>query len=160
MLRGLCIGGIYGLRYEDVLRIRETMSAVTRTVPVKHIRKKGRLGERSLELRIVGNRERLVSEIRFARETFSGPRSGHLPDVIITWTNKKLATRVSSKPLGEIYAESRSGRGGNHRPDGFCILLKQGRRRWDEFKATNIGDLRVMILQRFGVYSGGSLECF
>ena len=46
--------GIYGLRYEDVLRIRETMSAVTRTVPVKHIRKKGRLGERSLELRIVG----------------------------------------------------------------------------------------------------------
>ena len=46
--------GIYGLRYEDVLRIRETMSAVTRTVPVKHIRKRGRLGERSLELRIVG----------------------------------------------------------------------------------------------------------
>jgi predicted AlkP superfamily phosphohydrolase/phosphomutase len=113
-----------------------------------------------MELRIVGNCEPLVSEIRFARETFSGPRSGHLPDVIITWTNKKLATRVSSKRLGQIYAESRTGRGGNHRPDGFCILLKQGRRRWDEFKATNIGDLRVMILQRFGVYSGGSLECF
>ena len=45
---------IYGLLYEDEIRIRETTPAVERTVPVKLIRKEGRLGERSLELRIVG----------------------------------------------------------------------------------------------------------
>ena len=45
---------IYGLLYEDEVRIRETTPAVERTVPVKLIRKEGRLGERSLELRIVG----------------------------------------------------------------------------------------------------------
>ena len=45
---------MYGLRYEDELRIKESMSAVKRTVPVKQIRKMGRLGERSLELRVVG----------------------------------------------------------------------------------------------------------
>ena len=45
---------VYGLRYEDELRIRETMSTVLLTVPVKLIRKETFLGERSLELRIVG----------------------------------------------------------------------------------------------------------
>ena len=45
---------VYGLLYEDDARIRQSIPAVTRTVPVKEIRKNGRLGERSLELRIVG----------------------------------------------------------------------------------------------------------
>ena len=45
---------VYGLLYEDELRISETMPAVERTVPVKLVRKEGRLGERTLELRIVG----------------------------------------------------------------------------------------------------------
>ena len=45
---------IYGLLYKDELRIKETMSAVLRTVPVKMIRKNGILGTRSIELRVVG----------------------------------------------------------------------------------------------------------
>jgi putative ABC transport system permease protein len=45
---------VYGLLYEDELRIRETIPAVFRTVPVKLIRKNAYLGERILELRIVG----------------------------------------------------------------------------------------------------------
>ncbi len=45
---------VYGLLYEDEQRIRETMPAVLRTVPVKHVRKEGRLGERAMELRLMG----------------------------------------------------------------------------------------------------------
>lgn len=45
---------IYGLLYDDVERIRESFPSVTRTVPVKVIRKEGRLGERTLDLRVVG----------------------------------------------------------------------------------------------------------
>ena len=45
---------VYGLLYDDELRIRETMPKVSRTVPIKEVRKKGRLGERSMELRVVG----------------------------------------------------------------------------------------------------------
>ncbi|KPJ74902.1 MAG: macrolide export ATP-binding/permease MacB, partial [Planctomycetes bacterium DG_20] len=45
---------VYGLSYDDDRRIRETMPAVSRTVPVKLIRKEGRLGEQALELRVVG----------------------------------------------------------------------------------------------------------
>ena len=45
---------VYGLLYDDELRIRETIATVQRTVPAKVVRKGGRLGERELELRIVG----------------------------------------------------------------------------------------------------------
>ncbi len=45
---------IYGLRYNDEHRIRESFEAVERTVPVKLVRKSGRLGELTMELRVVG----------------------------------------------------------------------------------------------------------
>ena len=45
---------MYGLTYDDEARIRETFADVERTVPVKIIRKEGRLANRSLELRVIG----------------------------------------------------------------------------------------------------------
>ncbi len=45
---------IYGLEYADEQRIRATMPTVARTVPVKQVRMDGQLGERSLELRVMG----------------------------------------------------------------------------------------------------------
>jgi putative ABC transport system permease protein len=45
---------IYGLLYEDEERIAESFPHVVRTVPVKIVRKEGRLGERALDLRILG----------------------------------------------------------------------------------------------------------
>ncbi len=45
---------IYGLLYEDELRAKETFARITHTVPVKVVRKEGRLGTRTMDLRIVG----------------------------------------------------------------------------------------------------------
>ncbi len=45
---------IYGLTYEDCARVAETFKAIRQTAPVKLIRKEGRLGERAMELRVVG----------------------------------------------------------------------------------------------------------
>ncbi len=45
---------IYGLLYDDELRIRESYEHVTRTAPAKIFRKPARLGEKTLPLRIVG----------------------------------------------------------------------------------------------------------
>ncbi len=44
----------YGLRYEDLARIRQSYPAVKRAVPAKIIREEARLGERATEVRIVG----------------------------------------------------------------------------------------------------------
>lgn len=45
---------IYGLQYADVERVKRTFDAVTAVVPVKSLRKEGRLHDRSMELRLVG----------------------------------------------------------------------------------------------------------
>jgi len=45
---------IYGLTYDDQLRVAETFGKVKQVVPVKLVRKGARLGARNMELRIVG----------------------------------------------------------------------------------------------------------
>jgi len=45
---------VYGLKYEDDERIRETIPHVKTTVPVKLVRKNSFVGEREIELRVVG----------------------------------------------------------------------------------------------------------
>ena len=45
---------VYGLKYSDYKRITATFSTIKHAVPVKLIRKSGTLGDKSLELRVVG----------------------------------------------------------------------------------------------------------
>jgi putative ABC transport system permease protein len=45
---------IYGLTYEDQLRMAESLEHVERTAPVKLLRQDARLGEQTLEVRVVG----------------------------------------------------------------------------------------------------------
>jgi putative ABC transport system permease protein len=45
---------VYGLKYADYERLKATFSAVITTVPVKLINKSGILGQRTLDLRVVG----------------------------------------------------------------------------------------------------------
>ncbi len=45
---------IYGLLYDDLARIEQSFSTIERTVPAKLIRGQGRVGGRTLELRLVG----------------------------------------------------------------------------------------------------------
>ncbi len=45
---------VYGLKYDDELRIRETVPGVVRTVPSRMTRKTGLLGSQQMELRVVG----------------------------------------------------------------------------------------------------------
>ncbi|MBL4698504.1 MAG: ABC transporter permease [Phycisphaerales bacterium] len=68
---------IYGLLYDDVERISESFDTVERTVPAKLIRGSGRVGSRTLELRLVGTtpnwfelvkREVLVGRVMLDRD--------------------------------------------------------------------------------------------
>jgi putative ABC transport system permease protein len=61
---------IYGLLYEDEGRARASFAAVRRTAPAKIIRKEGRLGARSLDLRVVGTTESWFDLVR--RDVIAG----------------------------------------------------------------------------------------
>jgi len=104
---------MYGLTYEDERRIRETMPTVNCVVPVKQVRKEGRLGERSLELRLMGTTPdwfRLVSRHMLAGRTMR-PRDIEEKAAVCVLTEhgarKLLATRYSiGQPLrigGDYY---------------------------------------------------------
>jgi len=92
---------IYGLTYEDERRIARTFDAVERTAPAKIIRKEARLGDRALELRIVGTTPEWFDLV--ARPVAAGrvllPRDVHAVSNVVVLTEfgarKVLATRDS-----------------------------------------------------------------
>jgi putative ABC transport system permease protein len=61
---------IYGLTYDDYARVLEGFDTITRAVPVKLMRKQSRLGERALELRVVGTTPTWFELVR--RPTIAG----------------------------------------------------------------------------------------
>lgn len=55
---------VYGLKYDDEVRIRETIPHVKTTVPVRIFRQDGRLGSRTIELRVLGTTPRWFDLVR------------------------------------------------------------------------------------------------
>lgn len=99
-------------------------------------------------LRIAESGEPLVKDIRFANNEFTGNRCSYLPDAIVTWTDAGPASRVHSETIGTLTAELATGRAGNHRPDGFCIVLDPGVEQGVEAPPWHILDLAPMIFQK------------
>lgn len=90
---------MYGLTYKDHERISDTFQTINQTVPVKLIREEGRLGERSLDLRVVGTTPawfRLVKRPLIAgRVLFPSDMEGDSAVAVLTefGARKLLATR-------------------------------------------------------------------
>ncbi|MGB2823708.1 MAG: ABC transporter permease [Phycisphaerae bacterium] len=122
----------FGLKYEDEVRIRETMPSVRRTVPVKIIRKKAAYGQtfEQTEMRIVGVSEGwfdLVRRKKLAGRTLM-PRDRDRSANVCVLTEHGARTvlaggRTIGRPvsLGEAIYEVigivRSEHGGEHVPD-------------------------------------------
>jgi hypothetical protein len=84
-----------------------------------------------LSFRIADSGQPLVEDVRLAADDFPGARSHHLPDLIVAWSGAAPATAIHSETLGTIRAELATGRGGNHRPGGFCVALGSALAHWD-----------------------------
>jgi predicted AlkP superfamily phosphohydrolase/phosphomutase len=74
-------------------------------------------------LRVSETGKPLVKEIIFTSEAFPGPRTQHLPDVIMSWHVAEQASEIHSSQLGKIQAMPATGRSGNHRPHGFVSVV-------------------------------------
>lgn len=64
---------VYGLLYADDDRLRETIPTILRTAPARQLRKTARIGDRALDLRVVGTTEAwfdLVERTRVAGRVF------------------------------------------------------------------------------------------
>ena len=86
---------IYGLLYEDERRIAESFPHVVRTVSVKIVRKEGRLGERALDLRILGV---TPSWFELVRRTIIAGRALALHD-LRSYSNVVVLTEYGARRL-------------------------------------------------------------
>jgi putative ABC transport system permease protein len=92
---------MYGLTYEDHLRISESLEHVERSAPVKLLRQDARLGERTLEVRVVGTTPEWFDLVR--REILAGRvllfvnKENPTPAAVLTefGARRLLATRQS-----------------------------------------------------------------
>ncbi|HEY3172773.1 MAG TPA: alkaline phosphatase family protein [Thermoanaerobaculia bacterium] len=75
---------------------------------------------------IAGSGKPLVEAVHLASEKFPGRRLDQLPDLIVTWAGHPPASRVESSMIGPVAAECATGRSGNHRRDGFCVVSVPG----------------------------------
>jgi putative ABC transport system permease protein len=95
----------YGLLYEDQDRAAQSIASIRRTVPVKVVRKEGRLGDRKLDMRIVGTTPDWFDLVR--REVIAGrtityqdaQRRGGVVVLTEFGARRLLATEAS---LGEV----------------------------------------------------------
>ncbi len=89
---------IYGLTYDDEQRIAESFADIKQTAPVKLTRKESRLGERAMELRVVGTTpewfELVPREILAGREIKQADQERKAPVAVLTefGARKILAT--------------------------------------------------------------------
>jgi predicted AlkP superfamily phosphohydrolase/phosphomutase len=97
-------------------------------------------------LRIAGTGEPLVGDVLLSRDQFPGNRSHHLPDALVTWSGARPATSIQSEALGQFTAKLATGRGGNHRAEGFCLRLEPGAARGSSAPAGHIRDLAPLVV--------------
>ncbi|HXJ34469.1 MAG TPA: alkaline phosphatase family protein [Candidatus Eisenbacteria bacterium] len=90
----------------------------------------------------------LVADVALARDAFAGPRVANLPDAVVTWVQMPPVARVRSEHLGEMAAELATGRGGNHRPVGFCAILGPEETRRQAAHVRHIADLAPLVTER------------
>jgi putative ABC transport system permease protein len=144
---------MYGLLYEDEIRAGRTFDTVKRTVPVKVVRKEGRLGQRKLDMRIVGTTADwfdLVQRDVIAGRTLTQRDAGrHAGVVVLTeyGARRLLATEKtigrSLRIGGEYYevvgiVKSESGQGGaiqtpDQQIDAY-ISIKVARERYGDYR--------------------------
>ena len=92
---------VYGLTYEDHGRVAESFGAIRRTAPVKLMRKESRLGERTLELRVVATTpewsELVPREVLAGRVLLPSDEAKQAPVAVLTefGARKLLATEHS-----------------------------------------------------------------
>ena len=99
------------------------------------------LAEALRGFRVAPTGQPLAREIRLAQDAFPGRRLDHLPDVIIEWQPEAPASEIVSEKLGVLRSTLATGRGGNHRPQGFCAILGWDEKRGPRPVPTHITDL-------------------
>ncbi|MET0153656.1 MAG: alkaline phosphatase family protein [Candidatus Binatia bacterium] len=107
-----------------------------------------------LALRTSDTNAPIVRDVVPAHERFTGARRDLLPDLILRWTDEYPVTTVHSAALGTIQAAPDSGRTGEHRPDGFAVVLGAGAAKGEFPPLAHNADFPRFVAHLLGVRLG------
>jgi len=79
-------------------------------------------------LRASDARPGMVRDVFLTRDHFPGKRMAQLPDAVVTWSGIPPIAQVYSDEIGSVAAEPSTGRAGNHRSNGFCVIVEGAQR--------------------------------
>jgi predicted AlkP superfamily phosphohydrolase/phosphomutase len=91
----------------------------------------------------------LVKDVVAVTDHYRGAAVPRLPDLIVRWSDVPPVQRVNSA-FGLIDGDPGTGRGGNHRSDGFQIVLQPAEHRAAEAEPMDITALASMVLNTLG----------
>lgn len=77
-----------------------------------------------LELQLPNQSTQLVKDIIDVKNVYAGTRQDKLPDLIVTWNDAKPTTKLDSPSFGSFSAQIATGRSGNHRHEGFSVVIE------------------------------------
>jgi predicted AlkP superfamily phosphohydrolase/phosphomutase len=76
-----------------------------------------------LALEDASSGKRVVKDVVSSADLYPGPRCRYLPDMIVLWDEVLPTTEIRSDELGRFHGRLTTGRTGDHRPDGFAVVL-------------------------------------
>jgi predicted AlkP superfamily phosphohydrolase/phosphomutase len=129
---------------------REKHGCISRDTPLFH-RYSEFVRESFLELQQQSTNLPLVQDVIAAQTVFPGIRSHILPDFVVTWTNLEPATKIHSRRLHDLTAKLETGRSGNHRHEGFVVIVEaeQTQTASDSIDVKHITDLAPLLQSKY-----------
>ena len=99
----------------------------------------------TLTLQVTANADGLglAKKVYFSQSDLPGSRSDLLPDIIVEWEDLTSAETAHHPTLGEIHGKLSTGRGGNHRMNGFFV--HRGPRQGQGPTPTHISELGDLV---------------
>ena len=92
----------------------------------------------------------LVKDVALTCERLAGERRHYLPDAVVRWADRGPISRIRSDALGAIDVRPPTGRSGNHRADGFAIVVDPAAERGRQIAPADIVDLAPMVSRLLG----------
>jgi len=103
------------------------------------------------ELRTTDTDAPILRDVVVARDRLPGSRRDLLPDLILRWSDQYPTTQVRSPSLGTIEATPETGRTGEHRPEGFAIVLGPALQQTDLPRLAHNQDVAAFAKHLLGV---------
>ena len=101
---------------------------------------------------------RVVKQVTFSSEKFSGPFLHQLPDLTVLWEQGFSWDSISSPRIGELRLRKQDSRSGSHTPYGFFVAAGNGIPAGRNLTGHSIYDIAPTILHAVGMRPNASMD--